>query len=179
MERKISLLRHFLVFFFFLCVVRVFLVLHSHFLSIVFGTLNQQTKIKMSGFVFRQCPLVGLWLLWLDRLMALISVGWWLSTVVVCFFFSNKLLRSTSFALIFYFCLLFFFSICWLNMRFVFCVGMFLVVSSVLIFPFACLPFYFTLSLFVSLLCIQYNRGNIVILFLFFFIFFIRVYVLS
>lgn len=125
----------------------------------------------MSGFVFRQCPLVGLWLLWLDRLMALISVGWWLSTVDVCFFFSNKLLRSTSFALIFYFCLLFFFSICWLNMRFVFCVWMFLVVSSVLIFPFAYLPFYFTLSLFVSLLCIQYNRGNIVILFLFFFYF--------
>lgn len=102
--------------------------------------------------------------------MALISVGWWLSTVVVCFFFSNKLLRSTSFALIFYFCLLFFFSICWLNMRFVFCVWMFLVVSSVLIFPFAYLPFYFTLSLFVSLLCIQYNRGNIVILFMFFFL---------
>lgn len=85
----------------------------------------------------------------------------------VCFFFSNKLLRSTSFAFIFYFCL-FFFSICWLNMRFVFCVWMFLVVSSVLIFPFAYLPFYFTLSLFVSLLCIQYNRGNIVILFPFF-----------
>lgn len=61
-----------------------------------------------------------------------------------------------------------FFSICWLNMRFVFCVWMFLVVSSVLIFPFAYLPFYFTLSLFVSMLCIQYNRGNIVILFLFF-----------
>lgn len=100
--------------------------------------------------------------------MALISVGWWLSTVVVCLFFSNKLLRSTSFAFIFYFCL-FCLSICWLNMRFVFCVWMFLVVSSVLIFPFAYLPFYFTLSLFVSLLCIQYNRGNIVILFLFLF----------